>query len=73
MSEPTELICSARGCGAEAEFGVLWNNPRIHTPTRRKVWLACAEHRDHLTEYLTVRGMWKETIAVAELAQRELD
>lgn len=73
MSETAELICSARGCGADAAFGVLWNNPRIHTPTRRKVWLACPDHREHLTEYLNTRGMWKETVPVDELAQRELD
>lgn len=61
------LPCSARGCSADAEFGLRWNNPRIHTPTRRKTWLACAEHRDHLTAFLTDRGFLKETVTVAEL------
>ena len=37
--------CSARGCTSAAAFALLWNNPKIHPPERRKTWLACAEHR----------------------------
>ena len=33
-----------------------WRNPRIHTPDRVKVWLACADHRATLADYLTTRG-----------------
>jgi len=62
-----ELVCSARGCRHEAAWGLLWNNPRLHTATRRKVWLACDEHREHLTQYLDVRGFLKDVVPVAEL------
>jgi hypothetical protein len=55
-------ICSRKGCGVDAEWQLLWNNPRIHTPDRRKVWLACGEHRDWLEDYLQTRGLWKETL-----------
>ncbi|MCW2749058.1 MAG: acetone carboxylase [Aeromicrobium sp.] len=63
MSDP--LICSAKGCIAEATHQVLWNNPKIHTPDRRKVWLACDEHEVTLREFLDTRGFWKETQPVA--------
>ncbi|HWH97514.1 MAG TPA: hypothetical protein VNS80_04035 [Pseudolysinimonas sp.] len=33
-----------------------WRNPRIHTPDRVKVWLACGEHRASLADYLATRG-----------------
>jgi hypothetical protein len=78
MTAPTpdavgdDLVCSARGCGTDATWGVLWNNPRLHTPVRRKVWLACDEHRGHLEEYLGVRGFWKSTVPVAELPRLDL-
>ncbi len=39
------LTCSAKGCHADAEWALQWNNPKLHTPDRRKVWLACEEHR----------------------------
>lgn len=48
--------CSARGCQAEAAWSLLWNNPKLHTPDRRKTWLACGDHRDTLGEFLRVRG-----------------
>lgn len=63
----TDLVCSARGCRAPADWGLRWNNPRIHTPERRKVWLACAEHRSHLEGFLAARGFWRDTVAVADL------
>ena len=58
------LRCSARGCTRNAEFALRWNNPKIHPPERRKTWLACAEHRASLTEFLAVRGMFRESEAV---------
>lgn len=61
------LPCSARGCSAEAAYGLRWNNPRIHTPQRRKTWLACPEHREHLSAFLSDRGFLKETVDVADL------
>ena len=61
------LVCSARGCSVDAAWGLLWNNPKIHTPERRKVWLACDEHLAYLPEYLGVRSFLKDTVPVAEL------
>lgn len=68
-----DLICSARGCRHDARWGVLWNNPKLHTPVRRKVWLACPEHREHLEQYLEVRSFWKDTVPVGELDRIEQD
>ena len=62
------LVCSAKGCRADAAYGLLWNNPRLHTPDRRKTWLACAEHRAGLGEFLSVRGFLKDTVPVSELS-----
>lgn len=62
-----DLVCSARGCRAAAAWGVLWNNPKIHTPSRRKVWLACVAHRASLENYLRVRGFLRDVVSVAEL------
>lgn len=69
-TDPVEApICSARGCRAEGVWGLRWNNPRLHTPGRRKVWLACAEHREHLEHFLGSRGFLRETVPVAELGE----
>jgi len=62
-----ELVCSARGCGAEAVWGLLWNNPKLHTPERRKVWLACADHREHLEQFLGARDFLRSTVPVSGL------
>jgi hypothetical protein len=62
-----DLICSGKGCRAEARWGLLWNNPKIHTTARRKVWLACDDHRTHLEEFLRLRGFLRQTVTVAEL------
>ena len=48
--------CSAKACRAPATHAVLWNNPRLHTPDREKVWHACEAHRQSLADYLDVRG-----------------
>ncbi|UJP38845.1 hypothetical protein [Cellulomonas palmilytica] len=66
-----EPICSARGCRSEATWALLWNNPKLHVPERRKVWLACDEHREHLTQFLDVRGFLKDTVPVTELASSD--
>jgi hypothetical protein len=50
------LTCSARGCTADAEWSLLWNNPKLHTPERRKAWLACDQHRESLSDFLDARG-----------------
>ena len=55
-------VCSRKGCRAAASWRLLWNNPRIHTAERRKVWLACGEHREWLEDYLRTRMLWRETL-----------
>lgn len=65
---PTELICSAKGCTAEATQQVQWNNPKLHTPDRRKTWLACDEHEQSLRSFLDARGFWKQTVPVSQEA-----
>lgn len=75
MTEPSgtdqepedDLRCSARGCREGAPWALRWNNPRLHTPERRKVWLACTEHRTHLEQYLAARGFHRDTVAVGLL------
>ncbi|MGN6781361.1 MAG: acetone carboxylase [Marmoricola sp.] len=54
------VICSAKGCTAAAVHELRWNNPRIHTPDRRKVWLACEEHKDPLAAFLGARDFLRE-------------
>ena len=53
-------VCSRRGCRAAARWSLVWNNPRVHTPERRKTWLACDEHREHLADFLGQRGFLKD-------------
>lgn len=69
MSAPTtdDVVCSARGCRATAVWGLRWNNPRLHTDERRKVWLACDGHRAHLEQFLGARGFHRETVPVDAL------
>lgn len=54
--------CSAKGCRAAATWALRWNNPRLHAPERRKVWLACEEHRGSLGDHLAARGFLRETV-----------
>jgi hypothetical protein len=54
-------VCSAKGCRADATHAVVWNNPKIHTPDREKVWHACDEHLEHLSQYVGVRGFLLRT------------
>lgn len=49
-------ICSRAGCRLPATMQVIWRNPRIHSPERRKIWLACDEHVDYLRDYLAARA-----------------
>ena len=53
---PASAICSAKGCRAAATWSVVWNNPKVHSSDRRKVWLACDEHRQRLADFLDLRG-----------------
>ncbi|WP_405944889.1 hypothetical protein [Streptomyces sp. NBC_00932] len=63
-------VCSAKGCRADAVWVLAWNNPKLHTPERRKTWLACAEHREHLSQFLGVRCFLKGVVLLAEWEQR---
>lgn len=60
MAEDEPPICSAKGCRAPAAWSLRWNNPKLHTPDRRKNWLACDAHRDHLRDFLDARGFLRE-------------
>ena len=53
-------VCSARGCRTPARWALLWNNPKLHEPERRKTWLACDEHREHLAAFLGARKFLRE-------------
>lgn len=64
------LICSRKGCNADAVYGMLWNNPKLHTPERRKVWLTCPEHREYFRDYLSSRGLLKSEAPVEDLPRR---
>ncbi|ABL82072.1 MULTISPECIES: hypothetical protein [unclassified Nocardioides] len=59
-------ICSARGCQASATWQLLWNNPKLHTPDRRKVWLACDDHREQLSSFLGARQFLKDVVPHVE-------
>jgi hypothetical protein len=64
---PALLMCSARGCRSEAAWGLHWNNPRLHSPDRRKTWLACPEHREELERVLGLRGFLREVVPATDL------
>jgi hypothetical protein len=55
------LVCSAKGCRSTAVWALRWNNPKLHPPDRRKTWLACDTHREHLSAFLAARGFLRET------------
>ncbi|MGW0736136.1 hypothetical protein [Streptomyces sp. NPDC002851] len=63
---PATPQCSAKGCRADAVWVLAWNNPKLHPPERRKTWLACEEHREHLSKFLGVRGFLKDVVALKE-------
>ena len=60
--DPDRDICSAKGCSADAVWDLQWNNPKIHTPERRKSWLACDEHRSSLSDFLGARGFLRDVL-----------
>jgi hypothetical protein len=57
MTSPldNDVRCSAKGCTRPAVYALLWRNPKIHAEDRTKQWLACAEHRDSLSDFLARR------------------
>ena len=54
--------CSAKGCQVPAVHELRWNNPKLHTPDRRKTWLACDEHRSSLSDFLAARQFLREVV-----------
>ena len=69
--EAQGLVCSAKGCRNAATDAVVWRNPRLHAPDRRKVWLACGEHREHLREFVQLRGFLLEVVPVDALTEAD--
>ncbi|GAA3283391.1 hypothetical protein GCM10027060_05180 [Nesterenkonia halophila] len=63
---PESPQCSRKGCRAEAAWQILWNNPKIHDEQRRKIWLACDEHRSWLEDFLRQRLFWRRTADMSE-------
>jgi hypothetical protein len=61
------MVCSAKACRQPATWALLWNNPKLHTPERRKVWLGCDEHRVTLGDFLSLRGFLRDTVSVDEI------
>jgi hypothetical protein len=57
---PEIAVCSAKGCRDQAQWALAWNNPRLHAPDRRKIWLACGTHRTTLADFLSVRGFLRD-------------
>jgi hypothetical protein len=55
-------ICSAKGCQQPAVWALRWNNPKLHSPDRLKVWLACDEHRSSLSDFLGARSFLRDVI-----------
>lgn len=62
MTESTAPVCSAKGCREPARWELRWNNPRLHTAERRKTWLACDAHREHLEQFLGARSFLREVV-----------
>jgi hypothetical protein len=56
MGELGSSLCSAKGCQLDASWLLVWNNPKVHTPERRKTWAACDEHRAGLADFLAARN-----------------
>ncbi len=59
-------VCSAKGCRADATCVLGWNNPKLHTPGRRKTWTTCDDHREQLTRFLDARGFLKQVVPIGE-------
>jgi hypothetical protein len=55
-------VCSAKDCREPATHELLWNNPKLHTPERRKTWLACDDHRESLSQFLAARQFLKDVV-----------
>jgi hypothetical protein len=67
----SDHVCSAKGCRALARHAVVWRNPKLHVAGRRKVWLACDEHRQSLADFVAMRGFLIEVIPVEQLTDAD--
>ncbi|MFT4245013.1 MAG: acetone carboxylase [Micrococcaceae bacterium] len=56
------IKCSRAKCTNEAEYVIYWNNPKVHTPDRRKEWTSCEVHKKFFENYLSVRNFYIETL-----------
>ena len=65
----SEAVCSAKGYRARATSALLWNNPRLHEDSRRKVWLACEDHVGSLGDFLGLRGFLRSTVPVEQIPE----
>lgn len=70
-SDQVRPVCSAKGCKEAALWVLAWNNPRIHTPERRKTWIACGQHREYLAGFLDVRDFLRDVVLLSEWQARE--
>ncbi|MGC5585703.1 hypothetical protein [Ornithinimicrobium sp. W1665] len=68
---PDRLACSAKGCRRRADSAVRWRNPRLHDADRRKVWLACPDHREHLRDFVQLRGFLIDVVPVEDLTEAD--
>ena len=60
-TQPLEAaVCSPKGCSRPPGWELRWNNPKIHSPDRRKIWVACDEHKQSLTDFLSARGFLRD-------------
>jgi hypothetical protein len=66
------LRCSAKGCAETAAWALRWNNPKLHTPDRRKIWLACENHRNSLSTFLSARGFLRDVVPASTIAADDL-
>lgn len=64
-------VCSAKGCQNPAQWALLWNNPKLHTPDRRKSWLACEDHRESLGDFLNARSFLRDVVPVGDLPSED--
>lgn len=67
MSAGSDLVCSAKSCRVPASDAVIWRNPKLHAPGRRKVWVACPDHVDQLRTFVDLRGFLLEVVPVGAL------
>lgn len=64
---PLQRVCSRAGCNNEAQWALLWRNPKIHDVSRRKTWLACEDHREYLYGFLEARSFPLEILPITEM------